>query len=144
MRGYAHRTKVAADRTKAEIEKLLERHGASQFITGSSAGQALVAFEMKNRRVRFLLPLKAARGAFTENKAKAETRRRWRSLLLVLKAKLEAVASEIVEFDTEFLANIVTGGAGGNTTVGDQVIPKLDSLLSGGALPPLLGPGGEV
>lgn len=35
------------------------------------------------------------------------TRQRWRALALVIKAKLEAVASGITEFEQEFLAHIV-------------------------------------
>ena len=138
---YAQGTQVPVDRTRAEIEKLLERHGAGGFVFGSTGGQALLAFEMKERRLRFLVPMpQANKGRTDEHKVKAEIRRRYRALLLVLKAKLEAVESKIVTFDEEFLAHIVIQG---NTTVGDRMVPELAGALKVGSLPPLLGPGGD-
>lgn len=140
MRRYAERTSVPVDRTRSEIERLLEKHGAGSFVYGTTNGQALLAFEMRDRRLRFLVPMPSPnKTGSNENAVKSETRRRYRALLLVLKAKLEAVASSIVTFDEEFLAHIVTSG---NSTVGDQVIPGMREVLkTGGMLPPLLGPG---
>lgn len=145
---YAERTSVPVAQSRAEVEKLLIRHGANQFVFGSADGQALVAFEMRTkdnggdsvtRRLRFLVPMPMASRSMTDKKVAAETRRRWRALLLVLKAKLEAVASGIVAFDTEFLAHIVVDGS---RTVGDRLVPELTATLAaGGNLPPLLGPG---
>lgn len=145
MRRYAEKTSVPVDRTRSEVQNLLERHGADQFIFGTTGGQILVAFEMPTidkhgekvrRRLRFLVPMPVQSRAMTENKVKAETRRRWRALLLVLKAKLEAVASQIVAFDEEFLAHIVIEG---NTTVGDRFVPSLSKAIEGGGdMPPLL------
>jgi response regulator RpfG family c-di-GMP phosphodiesterase len=37
----------------------------------------------------------------------AETRRRWRCLAMVIKAKLEVVASGISSFEEEFLAHVM-------------------------------------
>lgn len=68
---------------------------------------------------------------------KAEIRRRYRALLLVLKAKLEAVQSQIVTFDEEFLAHIVINGG---DTVGDRMVPQLSEVIVG-RMPPLLGAG---
>lgn len=140
MRRYAERTSVPVDRTRSEIERLLERHGAASFVYGTTNGQALLAFEMRERRLRFLVPLPCLNKASSnENAVKSETRRRYRALLLVLKAKLEAVESSIVTFDEEFLAHIVIEG---NTTVGDRMVPGIPAALkNGGVLPPLLGPG---
>lgn len=136
-RRYAERTSVPVDRTRSEIEHLLERHGANGFVFGSMPGQALIAFEMRERRLRFLVPLPTPhKNGRDELVVKAETRRRYRALLLVLKAKLEAVASSIVTFDEEFLAHIIVEG---NTTVGDRIVHGLtETIASGGKLPPLL------
>lgn len=136
MRRYAERTSVPVAHTQAEIQRLLESHGASSFITGSSPGQALLMFELRKRRVKFLVPLPIAKRSADEKKVAGEHRRLFRALLLVLKAKLEAVNSGIVTFDTEFLPYIVTSGS---TTVGEQIVPKLEEALEdGGRLPPLL------
>lgn len=149
MRRYAERTSVPVANSRAEIDKLLRNHGATQFVYGEGAGQSLLAFEISttdvngdkvSRRLRFLVPMPTLGRGTTESKVAAETRRRWRALLLVLKAKLEAVASQIVTFDQEFLAHIVVEN---NTTVGDRMVPILTKAIeSGGNLPPLLGPGG--
>ena len=147
-RRYADRTSVPVDRSRAEVERLLIKNGASQFVFGSANGQALLAFEMPSvdsdgervsRRLRFLVPMPVPGRSMTEQRAKAETRRRWRALLLVLKAKLEAVASSIVTFDQEFLAHIVVDGS---ATVGDRFVPTLTKAIkAGGDMPPLLGSG---
>lgn len=149
MRRYAENTSVSVANSRAEVEKLLTRNGAKQFVIGAAEGQALLAFEMPAvdahgdkvlRRLRFLVPMPTLGRGTTETKVAAETRRRWRALLLVLKAKLEAVSSNIVQFDTEFLAHIVVEN---NTTVGDRMVPLITKAIEqGGNLPPLLGPGG--
>lgn len=139
MRPFAHGTHVPVNQTRSEIEKLLQTHGASGFIFGAAAGSALIAFEMSARRLRFLVPMPTAKASReSERKVEAEIRRRWRALLLVLKAKLEAVASKIVQFDEEFLAHIVVSG---NTTIGDTMLPQLGEAIARGKLPPLLGAG---
>lgn len=140
IRRYAQGTAVPVDRTRSEIERLLEKYGASGFVFGATNGQALLAFEMRDRRLRFLVPMPALnKTGGNEQVVRAETRRRYRALLLVLKAKLEAVASQIVTFDEEFLAHIMVDA---NTTVGDRMVPAIpEALKSGGRLPPLLGPG---
>lgn len=135
---YASRTKVPANQTRNEIETMLTKAGATGFIYGSTDGKAMVAFEMAGWRLRFMLPLPVRSRSLNENQVAAETRRRWRSLLLVLKAKLEAVNSGIVEFQREFLPFIVVRGS---ETVGDQLVPTLGGIIAAGELPPLLGPG---
>jgi hypothetical protein len=145
IRRYAERTSVPVDRSRAEVERLLVKNGATQFVFGAADGQALLAFEIPTtdaggdrvkRRLRFLVPMPTMGRGTTEQRVKAETRRRWRALLLVLKAKLEAVSSSIVTFDQEFLAHIVVEGS---TTVGDRFVPTLSMAIEqGGNLPPLL------
>lgn len=145
---YAQNTKVPVDKSRSEVERLLMKNGATQFVIGGGIGQALLAFEIKTsdndgepvtRRLRFLVPMPTQTRNMSEHKVKAETKRRWRALLLVLKAKLEAVKSQIVTFDQEFLAHIVVEGS---TTVGDRMVPALTKAIEqGGNLPPLLGAG---
>jgi hypothetical protein len=74
------------------------------------------------------------------DKREAEKRRRWRCLLLSIKAKLETVANGILTFDEEFLANIVVPGTG--ETVGTWAAPKIAAAYESGAhMPPMLGAG---
>lgn len=64
-----------------------------------------------------------------------DERQRWRVLLLVIKAKLEAVESGISTIREEFLAYVMTPGG----TLGKRLIPQLDGIAKSGNIPPLLG-----
>lgn len=121
---YAEGTTVPVAKTRGEIEGLVSKHGATRFASGwTEDHKAAISFALRGRLVRFVLTLptdadvdKVRRRAYPyqltgEARAKwldAETRRRWRCLLLALKAKLEVVESGIASFDEEFLAHIVT------------------------------------
>lgn len=54
---YAARTAVPVDRSKAEIERILQRWGADQFAYGWQHGGAMIGFRIDNRQVRLTLPL---------------------------------------------------------------------------------------
>ena len=65
----------------------------------------------------------------------AEIRRRWRSMVLVTKAKLVAVADGISTLEKEFLANVVLGDG---TTVGESSVPMLKAMALDGSIPSAL------
>lgn len=148
---YARETQVPIERSKAEIEKILMRYGATGFAYAArnDAGneQAVIIFQVKDRRVRFNLPLPRM-SEFKEDKRGWERRQdvwmklwsqacrsRWRALALVIKAKLEAVESGITVFEEEFLAHLVTSGG---RTVGERLIPELGAALKTPASLPML------
>jgi hypothetical protein len=126
--GYAEGTTVSPAKSRMEIEELVMKRAGrdAEFSFGQAAGMAAIQFVANNRRVRFSLPMptgeEAAKGAKRKNswqppsKEKiaewldAETRRRWRCLLLTIKAKFEVVETGIESFDEAFLANIVSAG----------------------------------
>lgn len=148
MSRYAADTSVSVSASKVEIERILERYGASQFMSGWDAERALIAFSMNQRQIRFVLQMPRrdekrfthhSRGARTPEAATKEweqaCRQRWRALALVIKAKLEAVESGISVFDDEFMANIVLPN--GNT-VSQEITPRLIAAYSGGGMPSLL------
>lgn len=146
-RPFAKGTSVPIDRTQAEIIRLIVSHGAKGHVIGEQGSFALVGFMMRGRQLRFLLPIDTTPKAkssqwkpqpLSQKNHAAELRRRWRALLLVLKAKLEAVESGIVEFDREFLAQIVTEGG---VTVGDRIVHDIENVISQSRIPNLLGPG---
>ena len=56
-------------------------------------------------------------------------------LLLVIKAKLEAVEAGITSIEQEFLPNM---GLPDNTTVGENVLPRLRKIITSGHLPLML------
>lgn len=148
MSRYASSTTVSSHQSRQEIERILERYGADQFMYGWQDNNAVVAFRAHDRRIRFILPLpdKAdrkflyhSRGLRTPEAALKEweqaTRQRWRALALVIKAKLEAVESGISEFEDEFLANIMLPNG---ATVGEWMKPQVEEAYRIGHMPALL------
>lgn len=152
---YAENTDVAPERSRAEIERVLTRYGASTFGYMVNDKGASVVFDARGRRVRFDLPLpdrndkrfrltptgKARRPEAQHPAYEQEVRRRWRALALAVKAKLEAVATGIASFEEEFLAHILLPDG---SSVGAWMLPQLRRAYETKAMPPLmLGPGEE-
>jgi hypothetical protein len=155
--GYAQDTTVPVERSKAEIERVLTKYQASQFVSGWDERQnkAMVQFEMRDRRIRIMVDTptldsfkmtkrrdswgtmrdRERTDAQMKGEREKELKRRWRALLLVIKAKLEAVESGISTFEEEFLPYVVTASG---RTIGEMILPKLDQVASSGRLPPLL------
>lgn len=154
MSRYAENTSVPADRSRAEIDRVLSRYGASGFgyswerrevainpvpVYGPKTEQrdfAAIVFQFKARRVRLDVPMPTAREAGTTERAERASRQRWRALLLVIKAKLEAVESGISTLEQEFLANIVTDSG---RTIGEIVVPRFSEAVAAGRLLPAAG-----
>src|SRR5689334_2029476 len=109
MAKYAQGTQVGSDRSRSEIERTLQRYGATSFAYGWHQTSAIIAFEAKGRRIRFELPLpdraskafmRTPTGKPRSSQAAADAyeqavRQKWRALALAIKAKLEAVESGI-------------------------------------------------
>ena len=151
---YAAKTTVPVEKTKAEIESLLRKHGADQVMTAWESSRALVAFRVNGLSARIDLPLPDRdQFLYTERKTAHSTkqvqrtlpqqqtaydqaeRQAWRALLLVTKAKLEAVAAGISTMEQEFLAHILMPS---NDTVGETLLPRLHEYLDTGELPQIL------
>lgn len=146
---FAERTEVPIAKTKGEIDGLLRKHRATGFGTFEEADRALIVFQMKDRRIRFDLPLpKASDRRFTvapnhrQRSAGAATaaweqacRSRWRALFLCIKAKLESIESGIETFDDAFLAHIQMPDG---RTVGEHVKPNVAIAYQGGDMKNLL------
>lgn len=141
---FAKATSVPASRTQEEIRRTLEKYKATGFMFGESIGQAMCAFEMNGRRIKFVLALPIAGSPSSTNKYRKmsqdecaqKIRTSWRCLLLAIKAKLECAASGISTFEQEFMAHIVMPDG---QTIGQHIIPQLDESYSSGKMPPLLG-----
>ena len=150
MPRYAESTSVDSSKSRAEIERILARYGASSFAYGWDQQNAMVGFVAHNRQIRFILPMPSRTDrAFTHtpsrnfprSDAQAEVayeqavKQRWRALALVVKAKLEAVEAGIATFEDEFLAHTVLPGG---ETVGDWIGPQIDRAYETGVMPPML------
>lgn len=139
---YATGTVVPVERTKAEIERMLKAYGCSSFQSGwdTATQSAHVMFRHGETGVMLGIEMpKADEFSFTERGRKrtkesateawhAEVRRRWRALLLIIKAKMEAVECGITTLEKEFLADIVMPNG---QTIGATLLPRLAELQAG-------------
>jgi hypothetical protein len=128
---FAQSTKVPVSQSIAEIERTVKRYGGSQFVFAVAEEQAVVGFTKEGRQVRFHVP-------FGETKAATyaqRQRQRMRALLLVIKARLEAVESGVETFEDSFMANIVLPGG---RLLSQEVRPAIARAYETGDMPPLL------
>jgi hypothetical protein len=160
-RRFAEGTKVAIETTRMELEKVLRAYGADALVMGWEGDRSVIAFRLRGRQVRYTVDRPSAtesvvssypsgkprpRHLYAEAIA-AEHRRRWRALLLIVKAKLELVATGDSEFEDEFLTHVMLPDG---TTVGEWIAPQLDQTYESGQMPalmpgtrPALPPGGR-
>lgn len=147
---YAQDTSVSVEKSRAEVERTLQRYGATKFMYGCDTAKAVICFEAKGKMVKFELPLpdrNDPKFRVTPHRRHRRTdeetylaweqacRTRWRALALCVKAKLEAVASGITSFESEFLAHFVMPNG---QTLGEVAIPQLEEATKAGRMPQLL------
>jgi len=150
---YAKETTVPVERSRADIEETLRRYGATEFHSGWKATAAMIAFRLRDLFIRFVLPLpskdedrfryKKDRSGLKVKRTELqqvkewdqEIRQRWRALLLVVKAKLEAVECGISTLEQEFLAFIVMPN---DLTVGEWLMNDALPQIKAGSMPKLL------
>jgi hypothetical protein len=165
---YAEGTSVSVERSRAEVEKVLQRYGASGFgyawdrreeracAQSSCKTRPLVeceqkhnwlvktavrelvhvTFKLKERVVRLDVPMPTELEAGSKARMEQAMRQRWRALVLVLKAKLEAVESGISTLEAEFLANMVMRNG---MTIGQAMLHRLPEVVESGRLLPPAG-----
>ncbi|WP_374651188.1 hypothetical protein [Rhizorhabdus sp.] len=112
---YAANTDVPFERSISEIIVLLKKAGADQIAQIDTRQGFELRFTMADRMVRFrvLFPDAAAIqkmcGPRQDPSRVGEQwrRQRGRALLLVIKAKLESIESQVETFEQAFLANVV-------------------------------------
>lgn len=154
---YAKNTEVPVDRSRIDIERCLEKYGARGFYYGSEAGRIMIGFRMLNESgtilaVRMMLDMpnpddgefcltdtgrnrtaEAARKSYEQ-----ACRSRWRALLLIVKAKMEAVSIGISTIEREFMPDILLPSG---RTIGEEVADQRKALEGGGRLKLLPGAG---
>lgn len=142
---YAANTDVSTEKSRAEIERVLSRYGASRFAYMNEPERAMIAFEIQGKRIRFVLPLpdkqdfsrtpggRRERDQHAQFKAwEQASRQRWRALALAIKAKLEWTETGIVTIEEEFLPYIVTSTG---KTVAEILMPQLTQMYESGRVP---------
>lgn len=161
MPEYAKDTSVTIDRSRAEIERTLERFGATGFMSGwdTENNTAMISFRLRGRYMRFRLDLpdpndeefiykKLNQSAYRERRTAIQAKavweqackERWRALALLIKAKLAAVEAGVVSLNDEFLASVLLPD---QRTVGEWAQPQVDQAYTSGRMPPLLPLPGE-
>lgn len=119
---YAEKTEVPVEKSISEIITLIKKAGAQRILQFEEPERFVIQFELADRMVKFAVKLPGIeemptldhRGYLLSNaqrigKRDQRHRQRARALLLVIKAKLESVDSEVETFEQAFLANIMMG-----------------------------------
>lgn len=143
---YAETTTVPFEKSMAEIVGIVRRAGASQIIQAEDDGEFMIQFTLAERQIRFRLPLhttyygpaRSGNGRVIDGEKVLEqrNRQRGRALLLVIKAKIESIASDIETVEQAFLANVVTVG---NLTVHERIAQSLAEEYRTGLPSPMAG-----
>lgn len=153
---YAENTTVPIEKSIAEIISLVKRAGAERIAQFDEPERFTVQFTMNERMVRFRVNIPSMEAmpqydgrhrsltkAQRIEKAAQKARQRARALLLVIRAKLESVESEVETFEQAFLANVVM--ADGATVYERIAAPVAEEYATGGSGMLLLGgPGSAV
>ena len=115
MAKYAEGTVVPVAQSQDEVDRILLRYGCAQraWLRDDDRNIVQLAFGRKGRPYRISMPLPTVK-EFAGQRAyrtpvdlrEAEVRRRFRALVLWLKATLEAVDTGIITFEDAFLAHM--------------------------------------
>lgn len=154
MGKFAEGTDVSVERTRMELERMLVSYKARATAVFNSETEAAICFEMHERRVMFRLKMPNPKSReFTHKKVNqsnsaapvsqsvAESRyrqacqRKWRALLLAIKAKLVSVDEGIETFEDAFMAHVVMPDG---QTIAEHVRPRIASAYKEGKMQPLL------
>ena len=152
MKPYAEGTTVSVEKTKAELDALLGKHGATSrgVMSSDEEGTAFVYFAMAGERFQIAVPLpklgdysrkgEVPRHWGTRSDRQREEirhrlweqacRERWRTMLLLLKSKLELVRIGASTIRREFMADLVLANG---KTVGELLSNPRHPLLLGAA-----------
>lgn len=147
MAKYAENTSVSCAKSRMEIEETLARYGADSFAYASTGGKAMIAFRMHERQAKLMVPLPKIEEYQYTDKGRKRTedsqysaweqgcRQIWRVMLLMIKAKLEAIELEATTFDREFLASTLLPDG---RTVEEHVLPQIERAYETGEVPPVM------
>ena len=150
---YAKTTNVNPERSQEEIKSILRRYGCDRFGVMEERNSAFVMFTISGLNIQVEVPMPARdSNEFTTTDTGRDrselaawrayeqaVRSRWRSLLLAIKAKLEAVECGISTVEIEFMPFIVLHDG---STVHQRLLPVLQDEANRNA--PLMLPGGKA
>lgn len=144
---YAAGTNVSVDRSLSEVQRLLERFGCDQFgfaqeKSSTTARRTLLMFRWGGYAFKLDVPLPDPASKMFTHTPKGQRRtqiqamdhferevcRRYRVLVLWVKAQLEAISLGVVRMEEAFLNWIMIPGG---KTVGDEVRARLPETAGG-------------
>lgn len=143
---YAENTKVPLEQSIAEIIGMIRKAGAESVGQMHDRDKFVIVFALGGRRMKFSVPLvmqyegpeRSGNGRAVDQKAWIDQRNRQkgRALMLVIKAKLESVESNVETFEEAFLANIILPGD--NATVYERMAEPIAIEYQSGKIQPLM------
>lgn len=146
---YASKTDVSVERSRIQIERMINRvNGVDHFLYSTDQKNAVVMFRYRGRIIKWMVQLPdpksdeivysdAGRKRSKESQERTlnqKSRSLWRSLFLIIKAKLEAIESGIVNFEDEFLPYTTLPDG---STVASWARPKIDKAIENKKMPQL-------
>jgi hypothetical protein len=126
-RRFAEDTSVPVGRSQDEVKVRLRGAGANQIAVFESDERTAVAFTLGDRMYRLTVPITPA-----AKDRRQDERRAWRLLLLLLKAKMEAVREGATTVEREFLADMLLPDG---STVYERAQDELRLAYAGGSMP---------
>ena len=128
-RRFAEDTKVSIGHSQGEVKDLLKRAGATKTAIYEDERGSSVMFQIDAGMYRVAVPIpKAATAA----KSEQEERRAWRLMLLLIRAKLEAVREGATTIEREFLSDRLLHGG---QTIGQWAARELEEATRIGRMP---------
>jgi hypothetical protein len=144
---YAARTSVTPERSRAEIERTLTRYGATGFMYAWSESGATIGFMMNDVQYRVTIPprqrknFEKMQGGRRRNNTQIKQameqseKQGWRSLALIIKAKLEWLDDKSHKVEEEFLPWMVMPDG---RTFADWAIPQIEVMKASKQMPRLM------
>ena len=143
---YGAGTRVGVHRSRFELERVLDRHGATDFAFVEAGASAAIQFAMDGRYVELALPLPdpnephfthtasgRPRAVSAQERAYEQAlREHWRGLLLAVRGKLQSVESGLSTFDDEF-RNFLAPHLDEKQTKRERSKPRAVNWLLGGS-----------
>lgn len=147
MTTYAKTTVVPVEKSQAAIEEVIKRYGATDFRRGWGQSHSTVEFIIDGVHYRIEVP-KPNATAYTTNRdgsrksaiqsnaaIEQAERQRWRAMLLLVTAQLEAVELGLMSAEQAFLPHVVTPDGG---TIGTTALLQIREAVRLGLMPRLL------
>jgi hypothetical protein len=102
QRRYAEDTRVPVGQSQGEVREMLRRAGAGRIgVMEEPDGAAVLMFEHGARAYRIAVPVRPAKNPDQEQRVL------WRLMVLLVKAKLQAVEQGVTTIEREFFADTI-------------------------------------